>query len=623
MRRAAARLLARRGLPSASRLEELALVLGAVAATAYSEWAIISNADVYETDARLHTYWMRRFQDSDLFHDPLTEALLRTGYVPAGIRGLYWLAARGIDPVRFGELLPLVLAPLSAWLVFRIVRAHTDWRPAAWLAAALFLFPWDILRFSGGHARAFAQPVALLAVYLLLRRRDVAAALVPPLGVLLYPPTGLTALGMLALGALGWRGRRPVVDRRRLALTAASLVAVVAALFLPGLIGEGGPGHIITREEARAYPDFGPDGKFPFFVGSREKLLTRNVGGFNLHDSGGILALAALGLLLLRPRNALLVRKPVWSMAVVSLALFVLAHALAFRLYLPTRYTYPLIPFFAIVVGIAWQPTWKALVGRLPRTLWPLLVVLLPAAIAFLAVTVSPLGSELRPESAWRLLAAHRIPVLVAAAAGAAFVAVDLRRAGAAHRRGAANAAAALAGALLACGVAITGGGESPLAHDCPDTPLMQHLKTLPEDAIVAGNPVRLGCVEIVAERAVVITKKLYQPWDLDYFAVSRERMERVVRAYYGGSMERILELRRRYGADVLVVDRYLSRRGWRHFAPYTGLVLRLRRAVKHPAVKRLPASCLTWEDAAALVYDLDCVERAEAAVSRSSSRRL
>ena len=35
-----------------------------------------------------------------------------------------------------------------------------------------------------------------------------------------------------------------------------------------------------------------------------------------------------------------------------------------FRLYLPHRYTYPLIPFFAIAAAVLLRPTWDVLAAR-------------------------------------------------------------------------------------------------------------------------------------------------------------------------------------------------------------------------------------------------------------------
>src|SRR4029077_7310359 len=142
-----------------------------------------------------------------------------------------------VDPIRFGAWGALVLAPLSTWLVFRIVREHTAWIPAAWLGAALFILSWQNQRFSGTHPRAFAQPIVLLTVFLLLRGRTRWAAAVPAAGALFYPPAALVALGVVFLSALGARGRRLTVDRRALVAGAASAAVMLVAYELPRIAG--------------------------------------------------------------------------------------------------------------------------------------------------------------------------------------------------------------------------------------------------------------------------------------------------------------------------------------------------------------------------------------------------
>ena len=176
-------------------LEEGAVIVAAFLATLYAEWRIVSGPLTFQADSTIHEYWMRRFTDGALFQDPLTESLLDTGYSPPAFRSLYWLASHVVDPVRFGELLPLVLVPFAVWLLFRIVRSHVEWRPAAWIGAALFLVPWEVHRFSGGHPRAFAQPIVLLTLLLLLSRRNLAAALVPPGRLAPLSAGGAVALG--------------------------------------------------------------------------------------------------------------------------------------------------------------------------------------------------------------------------------------------------------------------------------------------------------------------------------------------------------------------------------------------------------------------------------------------
>jgi len=204
---------------------------------------------VFQVDALIHEYWMRRFQDGALFHDPLTRVLVHSGYVPVGVQALYYGFSWVVDPVRLGAVGAVVVAPVSAWLLFRIVREHTEWRPAGWLGAALFLLPWNVQQFNGMHARAFGEPVVLLTLYLLLRRRLGWAALMPPVGMLLYPPAAAISLIMVIVAAV-----RSLVDNRRyparrMALAVGSAAATAFAALAPtlaniqhsDLISESGP----------------------------------------------------------------------------------------------------------------------------------------------------------------------------------------------------------------------------------------------------------------------------------------------------------------------------------------------------------------------------------------------
>jgi hypothetical protein len=581
------------------------VVVASALATLHAEWRIVADSLVFQADARIHEFWMRRFQDSALFDDPLTNAFMDAGYSPPGFHALYWLASHAVDPVFFGELLPLVLQPLSVWLVFRIVRDQVAWRPAAWLAGALFLVPWDILRFSGGHPRAFAQPIVLLTVFLLMRRHNLAAALIPAIGLLLYPSAGLTALVIVLLGVLD-PSHRLFVNRGRAVWAAFGCLSFGAAALLTRLVI--GPQDLITREEAHRYPEFGPGGQMHFFASSTLDYLRQNFSGFALESSGSILAVAALLLLVVRPRNALLLRWEVWSLPIASLALFAIAHAVLFRLYLPHRFTYPLLPFFCIAVAVAVRPTLDAWAAR-TRFLPAAAALVLPLAIPLLALTVFPLGPRrsLAGFASW--LADARTYLAIGASLGVVLaVILGARAAGKERASSAVTAAAAsvVAGAVLLAQVTFTGRGESSTVRCTDDVYL--YLRTLPKDAIIAGDPVVVDCVPIAARRAVVISRKLYQPWDLEYFREIRERMFQTVGAYYGPSPVALGELRTRYGADYVLVRIDTPKRPLRRMAPFTQEVGRLLRSVDVPAAHRLPRPCLTWDSARFQVYDLACV---------------
>ena len=197
--------------PRHLRAESAAAAFACLLASLFASWRLL-RPDVLSDDALVHQYWMWHFRDPQLFNDPLTAELRESSRYPDGYEALFWLASQVADPIAFGEWLGVGLMALSGWLVFRIVREHTDWRPAAWIGAALFLALIEIHRFYGGFPRAFVQPVVLLTVLLAMRGRNSAAALVAGGGALLYPPAAVLAVGVLALSAIRRRRRRSRLD---------------------------------------------------------------------------------------------------------------------------------------------------------------------------------------------------------------------------------------------------------------------------------------------------------------------------------------------------------------------------------------------------------------------------
>ena len=255
---------------------------------------------------------MWQFRDPQLFTDPLTAELRDSARYPPGYVGLFWVATQVANPIAFGEWLGVLLMAASGWLVWRIVREHSAWWPAAWIAAALFLSLIDIQRFYGGFPRAFVHPVVLLTVLLALRGRQLPAALVAAAGALLYPPAALLAVGVLIVTAVLTR------DPRRLAYAGGALAGSAVAVLVPRVLAGGSP-RVLSGAEARGFPEFGPHGPLHFFSDSVVEYLAQNRSGFDLRTSGSILAVAALGLLLARRGNWRLLRPEVLAMPVVAL----------------------------------------------------------------------------------------------------------------------------------------------------------------------------------------------------------------------------------------------------------------------------------------------------------------
>src|SRR3712207_5825372 len=86
-------------------------------------------------------------------------------------------------------------------------------------------------------------------------------------------------------------------------------------------------------------------------------------------------------------------------MPVVALAVFAVAHAVLFTLYLPHRYTYPLLAFFAIFVAVALRPTWTALLSaRRWSSVWAWFMLAAPVALALFAIFAFPIGPHDSPD---------------------------------------------------------------------------------------------------------------------------------------------------------------------------------------------------------------------------------
>jgi hypothetical protein len=585
-----------------ARLESLV----AFAACFLAAWLVSRNLlrpNVFSADAFVHQFWMWSWRDPQLFTDSLTAELRGSARYPEGYEALFWLATQAGNPIVFGEWLGVALMALSGWLVWAIAREHSPWRPAAWIAAALFLALIDIHRFYGGFPRAFVHPVVLLAVLLAMRRRDLAAALIPVGGALLYPTAALLAAGVLLLSSLGWSARRPRLETPRLWFALLALAGTVAAVLVPALLSGGAP-EVFTADEARQYPEFGADGGLTFFVPSTIDYLRQNRSGFDLSGSGSVLALAALALLALRPANLRLLRREVLAMPIVALLGFAAAHAVLFRLYLPHRYTYPLVGFFAIVVGVCLRPTWADLWSRPRPRLRAFLLLTAPLAVFAVAVYLFPLGPT---------EALDDLGLAVAIAAGglvlAAVVALLLGRVPAAPAVGAVITGLALAGAML--------GATDDWARGtlCANSGAAARIAELPKDAVIAGDPMDLRCLPGTARRAVVISTQLAPAYEVDYFMQARERMFATLRAYYGPSPDAIAELGERYGATHLwvrpdAVREVMATGGgrWRRGdAPY-GAFIRGLLTSGEPAVLDLPAECRRWQNGVSEIYEIDCI---------------
>ena len=463
------------------------------------------------------------------------------------------------------------------------------------IAAGLFLALVDIHRFHGGFPRAFVHPVVLLTVLLALHHRHLRAALAAGAGALLYPPAGLLAVGVLLVSAVRRHDRRLRLDRRRAAFALLALAVFAAAVLGPQLAAGGAP-RVLTAAEARGYPEFGAHGPLHFFVPSTIEYLKQNRSGFDLRADGSILALAALALLLFRPANLRLLREEALALPVVALGAYAVAQAVLFELYLPHRYTYPLVAFFAIAVGVTIRPTWMALWARPRPRLRAFALLSAPFAVAATALYVFPLGPTRRtrgrrsrsPPPGWSRPPRSPRP----------------RPPRPRDRR--------LVTGLTLIGLLLAGSDGLARGSPCPTRPVTRHLATLPKDAVIAGDPRDLKCLPATTRRAVVISTQLAPAYETEYFLAGRARMFATLRAYYGQTSPAIADpdALRRHGSVGAARRRAAgsmqgAAAGGAPRSCRTGGTSELVHTAASPPSSSCHAACLRWRRGADEVYDI------------------
>ena len=343
-------------------------------------WSTNAVAD----DARQHLFWMRRWLDPALFPNDLIADYFQS-VAPWGFAAFYHLfALLRIDPLTVSHFLPLLLGLLATAYGFRVCLQLLPMPFAGFIAALLLnqLF-WSHDDLASATPRAFMLPLFLAFLDYLMRR-----ALWPTLGVILlqglfYPQYVLVFAGILCLRPWRWEhGVKLTPDREAWRFCLAGLGCCLLVL-LPYALDASPYGPVIRAAESRLLPDFAPEGRARFWLEDPWQFwLSGNRSGLFPTFKPPIFGLGLLlPLLLYLPRRFPIARYITPHLAIlgqiiaVALALFGAAHALLFRLHLPSRYTaytlrYVLVFAAALVLmlllegGLRWLQHPPA---RLPR----------------------------------------------------------------------------------------------------------------------------------------------------------------------------------------------------------------------------------------------------------------
>ena len=384
------------------------------------------------------------------------------------------------------------------------------------------------------------------------------------LEALFFPPAALLSLGVLGWDGLRWdNGPRfaPLRESRVYLLFAAALALTLLCVW-PYLQRVGANGPLVTYAEALRMPEFGPEGRVPFFFPSRWGYwVAGNAGIHNIPTRPPWFLAAFLWPVLRRfpdrfpllkavPRGA----RPVPQIIGAALSLFVVAHLLLFRLYLPNRYT---------------QSTTRVV------------LMLLAGGVILALIDAASRWAE-------RLLDQH------SAAAGVSVLGFSLLLLG------------VIAGYPLLLPMFPTGGyikgSDLGLYDFFTRQPPTIHIASLSDEA--ANLP-------ILCRRSIIISAECAVPFHPAYYLPLRDRGLQIARAQYSADPAVLQQCLRDQQVDFWVLDRNaFSPKYWRK----SRLLRQLRLSVSDqsmgkakgamPLLQRPPPESIAYQDAHFVVLD-------------------
>ena len=450
---------------------------------------------IINDDVRQQIFWMARWLDPALYPSDLLTRYA-AAYVPAGVKALYFLTAKGagLDPILFSKLLTGGLFLVLALAFFGIGSVFEGRVLGYGCAAMAWLMPFFMKNISGGLSRSFAAP--LLALFLLawLRRSGRGMSLVLLLEAIFIPYIAVLCAGCACLDALFARLQdrpdAPFPTRPSHGLVLLGAAGIVWSFNHALTVSGFGP--LVGRAALAVAPEFTAAGRLelyplpnPFF--DLVYWPFESIGLFL--DIGLWAGIASLFVLLpfvivgaRRAPWAELARKarPCGMLLAGSLVLYILARVVALKLFVPDRYiSYTINVLYALGLAVVLR---YALAGLLAR----------PAGRIALLLVAAGLG-------AWRLT-------------------------------------------------------DAGLYDYRADMPLYAAVRQLPKDALLAGNPEQLDTVLTFGRRDVLASYELAHPWSVGYWETYYPRLAHQAAAYYAKDPPTVLEFAKAYGVTHMVV---------------------------------------------------------------------
>lgn len=530
---------------------------------------VFSYEYIVQDDARLHIVWLQRFVDSELFpNDWIADYYM--AYASPGFKSLYWLGAQvNLEPMFVAKLLPIPVGLVATAYIFGVSYQIFPLPAGAFLTTLIFnqgmWFKNDVL---SATARGFAYPFFAGFLFYLLKGRVIPCLFFIGLQAFFYPMICLVSVGILIIRLIQLHKGSLQLSRQKInyVLVAGGLI-IVAVILSPAFFRVTEFEPQVTAAQMKEMVEFSPNGRSPYFGFSPLLFWTHGRSGVRLPLLPPVAWLALLLPWLRKSQKGLIKHltpkiEILWQILLPSLGLFVLAHIMLLRLYLPSRYTYFSFRFIlpiagGIVLTVLFEKTWRWFdsVRRSGRWLSPRQFVTagLAAFFAFAFIFVPLVPPVLTSNQHWFI-------------------------------------------------------GKR--------AELYEFIAEQPKDTVVASLSRYADNIPSFSERSVLVSRESAIAFHLGYYEEIRKRVVDIMAAQYSPTLEPVKQLIQTYDVDFLLVDKgaftpeYISENEWlMQFQPAAEDAIATLKQAPQPAVEKLSEQCSAFTGLKYILLDAQCIK--------------
>ena len=526
-----------------------------------------SDEFVVQDDVRQHVFWMVRFIERELFPNDLIADYFQS-VAPAGYKAVYQLPALwGINPLVLNKFLPILLGLITTGYCFGISMQLLPIPATAFMTTLLLnqnLWMKDDI--VSATPRGFVYPLFLAFLYYLLRRNLLGVGVAIALLGLFYPQCVFICSGILILRLINWHNWRPKLSQRTDWIFCPTGLLVAFLVLLPFALSASQYGPTITASEARKLPEFLPGGRANFFQPNLFKFIFTGYRSGMFPRSLFTPVTLCFGLLLpilvrFRSRFPLLQQlsngEILSQIVIASIGMFFAAHAVLFKLHLPSRYTgitfrIVIALASAIALSIILDTVWRWASDHAEQSLSKIIVAIAVTLVVGIALIGYPSFVKEFPRTAYRI-------------------------------------------------------GTVPT--------LYKFFQQTPKDSLIASLSEEVNNIPTFSQRSILVGSEYAIPYHVGYYRQFRQRTIDLIWAQYSPNLSEVKNFIRKYKIDFWLLDAggltpdYLANnRRVQQYQPAAKEALDKLQQGAVPAISKVMAICQVFEDKGFVVLNANCV---------------